>query len=152
VGRQRLFSWLTAESGWIEGVGLNFHLTMVFLLSVTGQASSHAAQNGVIVDLALITALVTPVLTTGLVIKSRQTGLKESGGLIAGVAQIFLCLMEVENQASVIQTVRLSSAAQSGATAGETKNTVDAQNVSTMPDEGLKVNFRQIYSNVIICK
>ena len=38
----------------------------------------------------------------------------------------------------------------SGATAGETKNTVDAQNVSTMPDEGLKLNFRQIYSSVTI--
>ena len=38
----------------------------------------------------------------------------------------------------------------SGATAGETKNTVDAQNVSTMPDEGLKLNFRQIYSSVDI--
>merc|ERR1719397_1281683 len=123
---------------------------MVFLLSVTGQAFSPAAQNGVIVDLALITALVTPVLTTGLVIKSRQTGLKENGGLIAGAAQIFLCLMEVENQASVIQTVRLSSAAQSGATAVVTKNTVGAQNVSTMPVEGLKVNVTKIYSNVII--
>ena len=38
----------------------------------------------------------------------------------------------------------------SGATAVVTKNTVDAQNVSTMPDEEPKVNFTQIYSNVII--
>ena len=38
----------------------------------------------------------------------------------------------------------------SGATAVVTKNIVDAQNVSTMPDEGLKVNVTKIYSNVII--
>merc|ERR1740123_971178 len=100
-----------------------------------GQASSLAAQNGVIVDLVLITALVTHVSTTGRVIRSRQIGLKESGELIAGVALNILCLMEVGNQASATQTVRMSSAAQSGATAVVTKNTVDAQNVSTMLDE-----------------
>jgi len=125
---------------------------MVFLLSVTGQASSPAALNGVIVDLVLITALVTPVLTTGRVIRSKQTGLKESGELTAGAALIILCLMEVGNQASATQTVRMSSAAQSGATAGVTKNTVDAQNVSTMPDEGFKVNFTQIYSTARVSK
>jgi len=141
VERLRLFSWLTAGSGWIEGAGLNSHLTMVFLPSVTDQASSPAALNGVIVDLVLITALVTLVLTTGRAIRSRQTGLKESGGPIGGVVLIILCLMEVVNQASATQTVRMSSAAQSGATAGVTKSTVDAQNVSTMPDEGSRVNL-----------
>jgi len=113
------------------------------------QAFSPAAPNGVIVDLALITALVTPVLTTGQGIKSKRTGLKENGELIAGVALTFLCRMEVANQASATQTVRLSSAAQSGATVGVMKNTVDVQSVSTMPAEEVKVGLGQ-KSNVVI--
>jgi len=120
-------------------VGLNFPLTMVFLPSATVQASSRAAPNGVIVDLALITALATPVLTTGRGIRRKQTGLMEGGELIEGVALTFLYLMEVANQGSVTQTVRLSFAAQSGATVGVTKNTVAAQIVSTMPVDEFKV-------------
>jgi len=122
---------------------------MVFLPSATGPASSPAAPNGVIVDLGLITVLVTPVLITGRVIRSKQTGLKESGGLIVGAALTFLCLMEVANQASATQTVRPSSAAQSGATVGLTKNTVDVLIVSTMPVEEAKVNFTKLYCHYI---
>jgi len=130
----------------------NFHLTMVFLPSVMVQAFSPAAPNGVIVDLALITALVTPVLTTGRAIRNKQTGSRENGELIEGVALTFLCLMEVGNQGSAIQTVRLSSVAQSGATVGVTKNTVGAQNVSIMPVEKSLVNLRQESSVIIYLK
>lgn len=149
VEKRRLFSWSMGGSGWTEGVDLSFPLTMVFLLSVTGQASSHAAQNGVIVDLDLTTVLVTRVSITGRVIRSKLTGLKESGGLIVGAALIFPCLMEAASQASATQTVRLSSAAQSGVTVGATKNTVDALNASTMPAEEGKVKITKIYCHYI---
>lgn len=122
---------------------LNFPSTMVFPPSVTGQASSPVAPNGVIVDLVLITVPVTPVLTTGQGSRSKRTGLKENGELIAGVALTFLCLMEVVNQASATQTVRLNSAVQSGATVGVMKNTVDVLSVSTMPAEEAKVSLGQ---------
>jgi len=138
VGRRRLFSWLTAGSGWTEGVGLSSLLTTVFLRNAMGQASSRAVQNGDTVDQALNTAPVTLVSTTGLAIRSRRTGLKENGGLIGGAGLTSHCLMEAGNQASVTQTVRQSSVALSGDTVGVTKNIVDALSVSTTPVEELQ--------------
>ena len=46
----------------------------------------------------VITARMT--IKSGRVSRSKQTGLKESGGLIVGAALTFPCLMEVANQAS----------------------------------------------------
>merc|ERR1719273_186383 len=112
-------------------------------------ASSLVAQSGVIVVQGPSTALATLVLTTELEIRSRRTGLRGNGGRIADVGLTFLCLMEVASLASAIPTVRLSSAAPSGATAGATKNTAGAQSVSTMLNEesrfDLFADFEVIY-------
>merc|ERR1719229_1224397 len=112
-------------------------------------ASSLVAQSGVIVVQGPSTALATLVLTTELEIRSRRTGLRGNGGRIADVGLTFLCPMAVASLDNATLTVRLSSAAPSGATAVATKNTAGAQSVSTMLSEksrfGLFADFVEIY-------
>merc|ERR1711953_1525772 len=140
VARQRLSSWWTAGSGWTEDVDLSSLSTTASPLSAMVPASSLVAQSGVIAVLEPSTALATLVLTTELEIRSRRTGLRGNGGRIADVGLTSLYLMAVVSLASATPTVRLSSAAPSGATAGATKNTAGAQSVSTMLSEKLRFN------------
>lgn len=118
-------------------------------LSAMVPASSLVAQSGVIVVPGPSTALATLVWITELENRSRPTGLKANGGRIADVGLTSLCLMAVASLASATPTVRLSSAAPSGATAGATKNTAGAQSVSTMLSEksrfDLFADFVEIY-------
>lgn len=134
-------------------MGLSSLSTTASPLSAMVPASSLVAQSGVIVVLGPSTALATLVLTTELEIRSRRTGLRGNGGRIADVGLTSLCLMEVASLASATPTVRLSSAAPSGATAGATKNTAGAQSVSTMLSEksrfGLFADFVEIYLNCL---